>query len=405
VFEGVTSTTSFSGPDCVLVTNSFFVDTSSSGSGGAISVEAVELIVLDTTFLRTQASSGGAIESNGPRLATSKCCFRETKAASGIAMYFPVVSSNEVSDSSFVGCGSSSSDGTGTGTIFLNLGSLTSQALNFSQCNLHPLANGNVALGAAIFANQTTAMFQLQYCTILECGGMSCLQSYSTTVQSVSFCNIYGNQMAGYFAVIAADTVGMNIDSCIFDKNTKEIFLYHPLSGGARFSLMSCVFSGEFPAGGYYDLATGNLAYTVTASYATVYFNTHFCPTSTPLRTPSPVQSVPMSSYSASASAVISPTDQPPAAGGESAGMYAGIGAGSVLAVVLAVVGVFMLVIKWKGRDGDGADYEVESARGQNPVFDSHDEFGDQYGAVSTVPTTDEVGHFGFTDVTAFPKE
>jgi hypothetical protein len=343
LYDGATAPISYSGGGCVIVTNSFFADTSEP-QGGGISVNALSLTVADTTFLRTQANSGGAVQSDGGSLVASRCCFRETSGATGTAIAISGASSNEVSDSSFVSC-SANLDG-GTGTVFLYVGILNSVDLNFSQCDLRPTDAGNPALGAAVYASRDTARFQLQYSTVLKSSGMSCLQSMSVSVHSVLSCNFYGNLLAGSFAVLAADTVGMRVDSCIFNGNTVEIFLYHQIGGEARFTLLNSVFSGAFPAGAYYDSVSGNVVNSVTAPYTIGVYGTQFCPTSNQTASPVP------------------PSNPPNVDTGVSPGVLYGVGAAAFVVVVGATIALVIFCRKRKYGERDELPYEVERESG-----------------------------------------
>jgi hypothetical protein len=394
----VTVPITFSGNDCLIVTDSFFADTIGSAGGGAISAQVINLAVIDTTFLRTQATTGGAIQVYGDSLATSRCCFREASGTTGTAIALPGPSSNDVADSSFVSC-AADSDG-GVGTIWLYVAVLNSLHLNFSQCDLRPTDTGNAALGTAVYADRDAARYQLQYCTVLKSSGMSCLQTFSISVPTVTSCNFYDNLLAGSYAVLAADTVGMSVDSCIFNGNTVEIFLYRPIGGGARFALVNCVFSGDFPAGAYYDSVSGNIVNSITASYAIGVFGTEYCPTSSIGQTvvATSTETVALSKSAeatetispAATVAPVTPTDNPAAVGGVSPGVLYGIGAVALVFLALALAGFLLF---WKARKRgppEDMNYDVER-QGGDDAFGGTDRFMrslDSYGSVDGQPQT-----------------
>jgi hypothetical protein len=204
--------------------------------------------------------------------------------------------------------------------------------------------------------------------------------------------------------MIYARTVGIRIESCIFDSNTREIYQYN-IDSRFKFIVIGCVFSGDLPAGDFYDEETNNQFHTETASYTISVLATLYCPTASPwisVMTRTPIQSsgavITQTTRASPTPAItgptgsngqtfapVTPTDNPPNVyDGVSPGVWYGAGAGTLVAVAVAIIGFVLFFRRRNRQQATEANYDVERQSGDE-AFGGTDRFLrslEPYGAI-----------------------
>jgi hypothetical protein len=270
---------------CAEVRDSFWTESSTVSDGGAIYVDGPQLIVHDTTFLRTTAGDGGAIYDEGIVSSVLRCCFRETSADSyGLAInIYDNSGDRSICESSFMGC--TGTDSGWQGSIYEEIGcELLYQSLNFTACGV--ASAGESGMGSAIYHYENSGHWVFEYCTVLENGGARCIYTATTAQCTIRESNFYGNSEG---TAIVVNQAGHFVDSCIFSDN-KEDFDITRSSVNRKFVLSNCVFSGSFPAAAYVDLQSGNIQNSETASFPLFHLETFYCPAETPTPGPPPLE-------------------------------------------------------------------------------------------------------------------
>jgi hypothetical protein len=198
---------------------------------------------MDTTFVRCTAShssnaaSGGGISHSGGALDILRCCFRETHSSGKGTAIFAESTSESLNDSALVQC--SDSLVSATGTIYIDSAShAVFEKLNFTECQFSLPGTGG--LGFVFYASQTESTWSFSYAVIVGCSGVSGIHSLSNSVQTVTYCTIYDNELTvgNSYGILTGQTVGMKVDYCIFRGSAKEFFVQ---PSGVKFTLTGCI--------------------------------------------------------------------------------------------------------------------------------------------------------------------
>jgi hypothetical protein len=195
-----------------------------------------------------------------------------------------------MSSSTCVGCGSNGREDV-RGTFLIDKQtSFSFEYLNFSDCRLPSESTHNdhpIGFLFYVFKNTITP-WSFRFGTVLKCSGSSGIHHNELSSGTVESCNFYDNVARNDLGIIACQKAGVAVRDCIFERNSREIFLY---SGASRFSVNGCVFSsplGSLPSAYFDDSSSGNFFGTTTASHAILHVHREYCATSTPTATPAP---------------------------------------------------------------------------------------------------------------------
>jgi hypothetical protein len=263
-------------PDC-LIDRCSFRDLSAD-EGGAIRVNSYgDFRVQFCIFLRCHASStGGAVwgDTRWIDLLSSCAVDCSSEMHGGVVYGQPEDDANsDIADDSFVSA-TTNNDGT---LFFTEPHNFRLKRLNFTACRA-----GNT--GSAFKVETESARLSVEYLLLLHLTGDTGIDSYCKTLPTVNHCNIYENSVNAEWGVLYCHKYGMNVESCIFFGNSRDIRMKETPSSEDRFRLRNCVFSGAFPPESeWVTLAEGNFDFSETASFVIVGVPAEpYCPTNSP---------------------------------------------------------------------------------------------------------------------------
>jgi hypothetical protein len=282
VYEALMTSFTSSTPFCLEIRDSFFSGTHSDYGGGiSIRSSSPSVTISDSTFRLCSATFGGAVDYSGSDLSVSRSCFYFTVASRyGTAIDLLSGSGSvSLSESNFVGCHNDLEQGC-WGTIADDLGvDSVYRGTNFSFCALRsPEAFGE---GSVLYARRDSGHWNFSFSTFLYCSGFSAIHNNCDQVCELSFSNVYNNVVPVDSGVVFCRSVGIVVESCIFNNNSAEFFLEH-YSPGSGFRILHCMFSADLPNAVYFDQLVGNVANTETASLSLDHFDTFDCPAARP---------------------------------------------------------------------------------------------------------------------------
>jgi hypothetical protein len=270
---------------------------SSSDGGGAYFGAGVSYVTISTSTFRQVSTSvwGGALFSRSAFLQIDACCFHNTSSDSAIHVLEcdGAGTTVNVTGSSFVKCGSSVATAAGGTIRFSTDITFSIGSSNFSDCQ-YPCEGATGDQGAGFVFWRTgggVLPWSFRFNTVLKCSGVTGLHYNADAVGIVEYCNFYDNLARGDRGVLFSYQCGMDVRSCVFNGNSRELWL----NGGSKFSLTGCVLSS--PLGSlnpdHFTDSGQNLFATTTASHTIAHLATGDCPVSSPMQTPIPTGTTP----------------------------------------------------------------------------------------------------------------
>jgi hypothetical protein len=259
--------------NCFMIQHCFFFDievSSPDAFGGAIcwNTTVSGNLLEDCTFsnCRTTAlwTAGGGCAIRSPDLTLSRCCGFHCSSSRGQFLYFETRPKAFVTDLWCFDCAPLSIvEDRNKIEIY---GSVTADHdvnVDFSVCNFSRSRTwiGSIKEGGgATYADGSAvtlygryadddATSRLDYCTIFECSGRTCIYSGPPRRPVLSYCNFYSNHMSEPLIWCVEGLV--RCEFCYFSGNYNVEFGAGGNPSG-RISLSNCYFDGSLPTGDFY---------------------------------------------------------------------------------------------------------------------------------------------------------
>jgi hypothetical protein len=146
--------------------------------------------------------------------------------------------------------------------------SVTLDSVNFTACFA-------AIQGSALDVPDSLAECTAVHLTLVGLTGESGIDSFSSTVISVSYSNFYDNNVG---SVLFLGQSGISVESCIFSGNDEDVGIHSNANANAQFTFANCVFSVSFPSfSNRMSFVTNNIERSATASWAIAHLDTFLC--------------------------------------------------------------------------------------------------------------------------------